>query len=120
MSFDHQTTKNFSDEIREQKKLNPALLLAIPSFLDMFEHVFRNISNSMIAPSVSQMLRSSVVVFAALLAILVLKSKLYRHHFFSIMAIVFGLICVGVSEYLSGSDKDKIIPGNIVALGIAF
>jgi drug/metabolite transporter (DMT)-like permease len=120
MSFDHQTTKTFSDEIREQKKLNPALLLAIPSFLDMFEHVLRNISNSMIAPSVSQMLRSSVVVFAALLAILVLKSKLYRHHFFSIMAIVFGLICVGVSEYLSGSDKDKIRPGNIVALGIAF
>jgi hypothetical protein len=53
MSFDHQTTKTLSDEIREQKKLNPALLLAIPSFLDMFEHVFRNISNSMIAPSVS-------------------------------------------------------------------
>ena len=120
MSFDHGTTQSFRDEVKAPKKLNPALLLAIPSFLDIFEHVFRNVSNSMIAPSVSQMLRSSVVVFAALLAILFLKSKLYRHQFFSITAIVFGLFCVGVSEYLSGGDGNKIRPGNIVALGITF
>lgn len=79
-------------------------MLAIPSFFDLFEHILRNISNNMISPSVSQMLRSSVVVFTAFLAVMFLKKKLYRHHIVSIIAIVIGLFCVGLSEALSGDD----------------
>ncbi len=64
------------------------------------------------------MLRSSVVVFAALLAIIFLKKKLYRHHFVSILAIVIGLFCVGLSEALSDKGSGASKAAGIVVLGI--
>jgi drug/metabolite transporter (DMT)-like permease len=54
------------------------------------------------------MLRSSVVVFSALLALFFLKKKLYRHHTASIAAIVIGIFLGGLSQVLN-SDKDKLL-----------
>ena len=78
----------------------------------------RNVSNNMIAPSISQMLRSSVVVFAAILAVIFLKSKLYKHHYVSILAIIIGLAFVGLSTALKPSDEKNDRTGSIVLLGI--
>lgn len=64
------------------------------------------------------MLRSSVVVFAALLGYCFLKSKLYSHHYASIAAIIAGLVFVGISEALSGADGDNVSTGAIMMLGI--
>ena len=64
------------------------------------------------------MLRSSVVVFAAILAVVFLKTKLYRHHYISILAIIIGLFCVGLSEGLSPGDKGGKNTGSVVILGI--
>jgi drug/metabolite transporter (DMT)-like permease len=57
-------------------------------------------------------------VFAAILALFFLKAKLYRHHYLSIMAVVVGLIFVGLSEALNGSDSSSSNSGNILLLGI--
>lgn len=62
----------------EVAKFRPILIL-LPSLLDLMKHVLRNISQILIAPSVAQMLRSSLVVFTAILSVMFLKKKLYRH-----------------------------------------
>jgi drug/metabolite transporter (DMT)-like permease len=67
------------------------------------------------------MLRSSVVVFAALLAVMFLKKKLFKHHIVSIIAIVVGLFCVGLSEAITPADKEsesQSKAAGIVILGI--
>jgi drug/metabolite transporter (DMT)-like permease len=65
------------------------------------------------------MLRSSVVVFAALLAIIFLKAKLFKHHILSILAVVAGLAFVGLSEALGGSDGNVKRTSSLVILGIS-
>ena len=103
------------------KPFKPHYML-IPSFLDMFEHVLRNVSNSLIAPSVSQMLRSSVVIFAEMLCVFFLKKRLFRHHFVSIAAIVLGLFFVGLSQAIkpeNESSKHKTYTSTEIILGIS-
>jgi drug/metabolite transporter (DMT)-like permease len=81
-----------------------AFLVLIPTGFDIFESINRNISNTLLAPSISQMMRSSIVIFTALLSVIFLKLKLYRHHYVSIAATVLGLFLVGLSSFLRGSD----------------
>jgi drug/metabolite transporter (DMT)-like permease len=54
------------------------------------------------------MLRSSVVVFTAILSVIFLKLKLYLHHKLSILAIVIGLFLVGLSTLLRGSGSSPV------------
>jgi drug/metabolite transporter (DMT)-like permease len=49
------------------------------------------------------MLRSSVVVYTALLAVFILKRKLFNYHYVSILCIIIGLVFVGLSTSLKGS-----------------
>jgi drug/metabolite transporter (DMT)-like permease len=55
-------------------------------------------------PSISQMMRSSIVIFAAILGVIFLKIKLYKHHFVSIAAVVIGLTLVALSTFLVGDS----------------
>jgi drug/metabolite transporter (DMT)-like permease len=82
-----------------------ALMIIIPTFFDVFESINRNIANILLPPSVSQMLRSAIVVFTAILSVIFLKLKLYLHHKLSIAAIVLGLFFVGLSTFLKGSTN---------------
>ncbi|TNV78092.1 hypothetical protein FGO68_gene7334 [Halteria grandinella] len=95
-----------------QQKTRPYLLI-IPGIFDIGEHIFRNVSIALISPSINQMLRSSVVVFAALLLVFFLKGKLYRHHWLSIGCIVAGLVFVGLAAK-SGKEHSA----SQIALGI--
>jgi|LauGreDrversion4_2_1035121.scaffolds.fasta_scaffold1195569_1 drug/metabolite transporter (DMT)-like permease len=81
-----------------------ALLLLIPTCFDTVEHFCRNISNPMMPPSISQMMRSSIVIFAAILGVIFLKIKLYKHHYVSIVAVVIGLTLVALSTLLVGDS----------------
>ena len=102
------------DEVLNDYALTPpmnrkriAFLILIPTFFDLGENICRNISNILLTPSVSQMLRSSIVVFTAILGVIFLKLKLYRHHKISILAVVLGLLLVGISSFLSGADSSS-------------
>ena len=86
---------------KEKKKLN-LWLLALPSSFDIIETSFKNVTLVLISASVTQMLRSSVVVFTAFLALIFLKKILYRHHYSSLSAIILGIFLVGLSSILSG------------------
>ncbi len=69
----------------------------IPSCLDMVEHFTRNLSMTLLAASATSMLRSTVVIFAALLSIFYLKNKLYRHHITGMLLITLGAFIVGMA-----------------------
>jgi drug/metabolite transporter (DMT)-like permease len=81
-------------------KLNP-YKLSIPAAFDMTEASLKNVSLSLIATSVMQMLRSSAVVFSAILAMIFLKKKLYRYQIAAIFAIVIGIFLGGLSQVMN-------------------
>lgn len=65
------------------------------------------------------MLRGAIVIITAILAVVFLKRKQYRHHITSLAVIFLGLLIVGVSSVLasdSGSKKKK--SASSVGLGI--
>lgn len=79
-------------------------LLAIPAVLDGIENVLKNISLTMISSSIVQMLRSTVMLYCALLAMMFLKKRLYRHHWTAMSTIGVGVIMIGIA-YLQNEDK---------------
>lgn len=107
MSEDEYSRDNDTDEKHQEKKKLNVFKILIPAVFDMTETSLKNVTLTMISTSVTQMLRSSVVVFSALLALIFLKRKLYRHHVTSILIIVAGIFLGGLSQVLS-STKDLV------------
>lgn len=69
----------------------------------------------MISQSIVQMLRSTVMVYCALLALFFLKRKLYRHHWTAMVTMVGGVTLVGYSYLTGGStSSDNMFVGLIV------
>lgn len=67
------------------------------------------------------MLRGSIVIITAILAVIFLKKKQYRHHITSLAIIFLGLLLVGVSSIISPDKQGKDQPkksGGTVATGI--
>ena len=59
-----------------------------------------------------QILRGSVIIFTGLLSVTFLKAKLYIHHWIGIGFIVFGLVLVGIGDYIYGIVYDVNILEN--------
>lgn len=81
-------------------------MLAIPATFDLIENISTNIAMTLIAASIVQMMRSSVFVYCALLGLFYLKKKLYRHHWLSMVAIITGVVLVGLKKLLEGEGND--------------
>jgi drug/metabolite transporter (DMT)-like permease len=69
----------------------------IPTAFDIAETMCSNIALTMLVASVTQMLRATLIIFTAAFSVWILKMKLYKHHYFSLMLIVAGLVLVGLS-----------------------
>lgn len=69
----------------------------IPTIFDVAEALCSNIALTMVAASITQMLRATLIMFTAVFSVVILKMKLYRHHYFSLVLILLGLIGVGLS-----------------------
>lgn len=100
-------TASIESEIETTKKRNYGILLAVPSFLDMLETSFKNITLTLISASVTQMLRSSVVIFTALLALIFLNKRLYLHHWTSMAVMILGIFLVGLQS-MKADDNTNI------------
>ena len=100
----------FSDG-KEKKSLKLSQLF-IPALCDSLETSLKNITVTLISTSVTQMFRSAVFVFCATLAYFFLKKKLYRHHIFSILLIIIGIVLGGLSQLMTKS-------GTISVAGVA-
>ncbi len=79
--------------------------MAIPASFDIIASTLMNIALTMVAASVYQMLRGMKVLITALLSIIFLKKKLYRHHWTSVAIIFVGLILVGIAVLTGKSNQ---------------
>jgi hypothetical protein len=52
------------------------------------------------------MLRATLIIFTAMFSVIILKMKLFKHHYFSLMLIIVGLVLVGLSQALENTDPD--------------
>lgn len=82
-----------------KKKLNP-LYIWIPAIFDLTETLCSNIALTLIAASVTQMLRATLVIFTAFFSVFILKMHLRRHHYSSLTLILAGLLMVGISTII--------------------
>lgn len=101
--------------------INP-LWLAIPATCDFMASTLMFIALTMVDASIYQMMRGIIVVIAALLSIIFLGRKLYRHHWTAIFLIVGGVAEVGVIAILypdegsSSSSNDNEVLGIMLLL----
>lgn len=98
--------------------MNPSpLLLAIPAAFDFTASSLMFIALTMTPASVYQMMRGFVTVITALMSIVFLKKKQYRHHWTGLGLIVLALFEVGYVAIVLGEKEDGLVGS--IALGIA-
>jgi len=104
-----------AEQTNLKTKINP-FWLAIPGSCDFFGSTIMFVSLLMVPASVYQMLRGAIVIITAVLAVIFLKKKQYRHHITSLFVIFAGLALVGVSSIEEDAGHGK--KGSTVAVGI--
>lgn len=95
-----------AEALHLKTNINP-LLLAIPAAFDIVGSTLMNIALTMVAASVYQMLRGMIIIITAVMAIIFLKKKLYRHHWSSIAVIFIGVAMVGFAAIFFKTDEEK-------------
>jgi hypothetical protein len=115
-NYETSENENMETQINENKPSLPKASiyqLMLPALCDFFGSSIMTIGLGLIAGSVYQMLRGSLILFTTLFSIIFLKSKFFKHNYFGIFLVVFGLALVGVSSF-KNSDKNS---SNNVAYG---
>ena len=87
-------------EVFQQLKIpkKSIIISIIPCLFDIAETLCANVALTLLAASITQMLRASLVIFTAILSVVILKMKLHKHHMFSLIIITVGLVLVGLSS----------------------
>ncbi|CAL8106964.1 unnamed protein product [Calicophoron daubneyi] len=91
-------------------------IFVLPAALDLIGSSVASIGLLFIDASIWQMLRGSLIVFAGLLSICILKRRLYGFHWTGIVLTVIGLAVVGTKSVFSGHLKHSSAEA---ALGVA-
>jgi hypothetical protein len=92
--------------------LNMALMVAVPSFLDIVQTVCGNIGLLFVSSSVYQMCRGSLVVFSAVLSVQCLGKKLHRYHLFSVALVLVAVLMVGAAGILDEANTTVVEGGS--------
>jgi len=93
-------------EKKMRTNINP-LLLAIPATCDFCGSSLMFIALTQCAASVYQMMRGIIVVITAILAVVFLGRKQFRHHWTSLFMIVLGVVIVGWVALAYGTADAK-------------
>jgi drug/metabolite transporter (DMT)-like permease len=83
-------------EKKKKGKLSP-LLIILPTIFDLLEALCSNVGLTLIAASIAQMLRATLILFTAFFSVLILHMKLFKHHYLSLSLILIGIISLGLS-----------------------
>ena len=83
--------------------INP-LLMAIPATCDVAGSTLTFVALVLVPASVYQMMRGLIVVITAVMSIIFLGKKQYRHHWVGVICILVGVASVGVVS-VSGSSS---------------
>ena len=84
--------------------INP-LLFAIPMLCDATASTLLLIAYINIAASIAQMMGGFVVFIVAIMSVLFLKRKQYRHHWTGLAFIFFGIFLVALSTFVEGKGS---------------
>ena len=107
-----------NEEESDKPKIKP-IYLSIPALCDFIGSTVTSFSLTMMAASVYQMSRGSVMIYTAVLSIVFLKSKLYRYQLFSLSVIFVALFIVGIGALSYDSDNTKTSLLGVITLVIA-
>ena len=88
----------------------------MPAAFDLSEQCLKNVTLTLIATSVTNMLRSSVILFTAVLARLFLKRKLHFRHFAGLLGIILGISMVGLSQMEQSREARSSYIGILILL----
>ncbi|ELP83659.1 hypothetical protein EIN_467230 [Entamoeba invadens IP1] len=91
---------------REVMKLKGYLLVLIPSFCDFAATYLMNFGLLFVSSSVFQMMRGSILVFTAILAVFYRKQKMHLYEIIGVVIIVISLILIGSAAFLPGAQED--------------
>lgn len=87
-----------------------ALAFAVPTLCDICGTTLLNTGLFFTTASAYQMLRGTLVIFAGLLTILLLKRRLHLHHWLGMVLIVAGAALVGASSLMYGNAGAQEAP----------
>lgn len=93
-------------------------LLAIPAFFDMLGSTLMFMSLTMLAASIYQMMGGLIVFASAILSIIFLKRRYYRHHWTALVFVIVGAVIVGASPliYSVNDEEQGTTSGTIVGI----
>jgi drug/metabolite transporter (DMT)-like permease len=97
------------DKIKEDEKASGqppinVFILAIPAACDFFGSTIMSFSLTMMAASIYQMTRGSIMIFTAIFSRVFLKTRIYRHQIFSLAVIFSGLALVGLAPLIEPDE----------------
>lgn len=92
------------EENRGKEKIS-LFQLSVPALCDLGQTILMTLGLTMMAGSVFQMFRGSVIIFTCLLSVFYLKNKHYIFHFIGLTFVVCGLILVGVASYITNTKE---------------
>jgi len=95
-----------ADRLKMKTNINP-IWLAIPATCDVCGSTLMLVALTMVAPSVYQMMRGLIVVITALLSIIFLGRKQYRHHWTGVALIITGVFVVGYVSVAGSTGSDS-------------
>jgi drug/metabolite transporter (DMT)-like permease len=89
---------------KPRTNINP-LLMAIPASCDVMGSTLMFVALTMVPASVYQMMRGLIVVITALMSIIFLGKKQYRHHWTGVALILVGVFLVGYVSVAGGESS---------------
>ena len=101
------------------QKFNP-FIWAIPAMCDLCGTSIMYVGLTWTYAASFQMLRGSVIIFTGLLSVAFLGNKLKIHHWVGMIAVIIGLVVVGIGDYVyfhpnnSGLSQDTVLAGDLL------
>ncbi|EKE40737.1 hypothetical protein ENUP19_0203G0044 [Entamoeba nuttalli] len=84
------------------------LLMLIPAFCDFLATYLMNFGLIVVPSSVFQMMRGSIIVFTAILAVFYRKHKMYVFEIIGVIIIVVSLAAIGSAAFCPGAQPDVV------------
>ena len=109
---------NNNETQSDKPKIKP-IYLAIPALCDFIGSTVTSFSLTMMAASVYQMSRGSVMIYTAILSVMFLKSRLFRYQIFSLCVIFVALFIVGIGALSYDTDNTQTSLLGVITLVIA-
>ncbi|ELP89481.1 hypothetical protein EIN_391360 [Entamoeba invadens IP1] len=82
------------------------LLMLIPAFCDFLATYLMNFGLIWVSSSIFQMMRGSIIVFTAILAVFYRKQKMYMFEIIGVLIIVVSLCLIGTAAFCPGAQPD--------------